>query len=144
MRSLDYQSILARVYGHFAIYRHPLGLIGGSPCYHQGASGDPIDIDCPCAIGLFDDQHRLNDPDLAMLDVATLFAQRPDVLNDIFDVDSLTREDAGFLLRIQDTHDFHALDRDRKPWRPTDTFHDEIADGLKRIASDYKLPALAS
>lgn len=137
---VDCQSILRNVYESVVAAEQPPDVIDGRVCYHhQGIAGDPLDIDRPCAIGLFDNKHLLDDPQLITTGVDALFAQRPDVLPDVFNMFRIKRDDAACLAAVQNTHDFHALTACRKPWRPIDVFHTELADGLEFIASDYDL-----
>lgn len=94
MRNLDYQAILDRVYMHFVIDRQPPGIVDGHILYHQT---DHNGNECPCAIGLFDAGRRLDHTDSGCPNVENLYLDCPALMANVFNVDSLSREDADFL-----------------------------------------------
>lgn len=143
MRTLDYQSVLERLYRHFVMDQNPPGMVDGIVRYHQGGFDDPVKVDCPCAIGLFDTEHRLDNANFDDKYVRDIYARYPGILADIFGLQSVTQEDVRFLSKVQEKHDYHALDAHKKPWRPIETFRNEMADALEGIAREHGLKPLA-
>ena len=143
MRNDIYYATLERIYRHFVIEQNPPGVIDGFIRYHHGSSGDAVDVDCPCAIGLLDDQYQLSEPPLADLSVIELRDEHPEVLAALLNVDGIDDADADFLDLIQSKHDYHAAEAHRKRWRPIETFRREMADALEGIARVYGLPKLS-
>ena len=134
MRKLDYQTILDRLYRHFVIDRHPPGVNDGYISYHQtNAAGN----DCPCAIGLFDTDFRLDNPQLCEKSVDEIVERHADVLTEVFKIDDLTWHDVCFLDAIQQKHDFLA------GRYPPDVFIAAFSAELEQIATRHGLKPLA-
>lgn len=143
MRSLNYQAVLDRVYRHFVIDRQPPGIVDGVVLYHQT---DHNGNECPCAIGLFDTEQVLDhtiETNLECPYVDNLYLDCPELLADVFEVDSLSRDDVHFLQSIQGKHDYHAMRQTGFGRHAPGRFAAEMADALERMATVYGLNALA-
>ena len=148
MRNLNYQAVLNRVYRHYVVERQPPGIVDGRIHYHQL---DDDGNDCPCAIGLFDTHDLLSgslfeppdglDPESS--DIDTLYLDCPELLADVFGVDSLSWDDVRFLSRVQSKHDYHAERQTTFCQRAHERFALEMGDSLERIARQYALKPLA-
>ncbi|WP_111748578.1 hypothetical protein [Salinisphaera orenii] len=135
MKTLDHQAVLDRVYQHFVVERQPAGFFG-APFYHQWAE---TGVDQPCAIGLFDTDCQLADPQFNTdCSVGQLHSGDIQVLLDVFDVDELSAWEMRFLSDIQETHDHNAEVFADDP----DGFVDQMAVDLDQIGGRYALRPL--
>lgn len=133
----DRQTILNRVHTHFIVNRQPAGRLSGASCIYH--SHDDEGRHVSCAIGIFDNDRRLDRKPLVNLSVSDLYDQDPDALFDVFGQADLTISDIGFLAGVQGEHDI-AVKNAAGSDRVFDTFFiDELAHRLDRFAGEQGL-----
>ena len=142
-RESIYHAALQRIYRLFVVDENPPGVLNGPPAYHHGTADDPVRTDCPCAIGVLDDDRLLDTPALAIQKISVIGRKTPDLLASLLGVDEITEDDIAFLSLVQQKHDHHAVHLQAMPWRPVSTFHAEMADALQGIAREYGLARLS-